>query len=318
MNLGYLSRWVVDFCQLIIGLRTGQTGRANTHLDSYLRRLEAQISHSNPQELQNVTLLISRMLAAKMANDAISLADMLEFELTIGPSQLTTNAYIAKQDGRDRPDRQGRSAWLASIAQTSDAGPSTPSAATVAAAHMILNNEYVDALETLAHAEKKAPLPPVGKYLLALLLAKSHSTEPAVSSMITAYEKDPFLCDGFIEIAAYLEPKAAALRLAARDIKASRLSPQGMIEMALLYWDADQHNAALAMIEKGYQASDVVRNGWARLACRIALAGDPEGAWRIAQRDMEQRRLSRLWKPRVAEIAASIQHFEAAAGPNGV
>jgi tetratricopeptide (TPR) repeat protein len=265
------------------------------------------------------------MLAAQQRNDATTLADILEYDVPqlmrvtdIEPSLLKLQRIDALR-GIDEALRGGKPIDQAVIdleamyGRHSEArGMSAYSASRLSIAH-----RHDEAERILQVDEKDERRTPATAQLLANAAASRGDLEQTTTLLNWAYARCPSLHNAFID-AAYVmvtcHGAGMALQLARQDETGNRALSRGRMRLAQLFVLAGDLDAAVTRVQAAYASDISLRDGYTELARLCVDNGKPEDAVRLAQRDLNENRLSQNG----LRIQAEIPGMPAQSRPSGV
>lgn len=323
MSLDILRPFLVDFQEAVTGLRTAQIGRANSHLARLLTHLSRLIARLPPQIQQSAMPMINAMLGAKERNDAIELADLLQYALPailadteIHPALLdpVIIGHLRSIDDQIGHDREiGATVQL--LKEFQRGHPKTRGLGGYFAARLYDEKRYTDARHFLQIDSASDRQTPADAYLLALVEAKLGCFADSIPLIESAYAKCPTLRDGFAKVGWIKAEKKdwqGAFELAVRDYAARRSTPAWQVNVAQLYGRRDDFVTAMDLIERAYAESPKMVSGFARLGAIRMEKRDWQGAYSLMDRDRKSGRLNPIWELRMAVAAAHLGYWEAA------
>ena len=110
------------------------------------------------------------------------------------------------------------------------------------------------------------------KVMYALALAAIGDERRAEYAVVAAYADDLDLCDGFAKLGWHQSNKiktpSIAVHWMMKDLYGGRMSPEWMVRCAQAVAAQDQIHAAEEIIEKAYEQSSNLKNGYSRMAWR--------------------------------------------------
>jgi tetratricopeptide (TPR) repeat protein len=133
--------------------------------------------------------------------------------------------------------------------------------------------------------------------LYALVLAESDDPEAARSVVLSAYQKDPAIRDGFAKIgSAFMTRKDwhEALIWMQYDHEQQRMSPDAMLQYALLLARKGEEQRAHMLVEQTYQADPKCLDGYANIGLLFTLRGEWDKAIIWMEKDIQGKRISPL------------------------
>lgn len=277
MLLNDQQLFLEDFHEAVCGLRTGEIGRANTHLDRFINTLSTQLGRMSVETQQEAIPFVSRMLDAKKREDAVTLADCLEYELPaaleeadFSPTLLDVKIIEELQQVRSATDQNDSIASATGKIQALYAArQDIAGLATYFAGSLYVDGRYHDALALLEVDEVNHRLTPAGAYLISLNQAKASafSTKHPVDVMIKAYASSRALRDGFLQlgwIAAENHDWQKALDLMNRDISSGRSGANGKADLSFVMAHLGNWEAAERLVEEAYAEDSTLQDrlGW--------------------------------------------------------
>lgn len=304
-----------DYHEVVYALRTGQTGRANTHLAVVLNRLAPYLANLHGDAVHRAAVILNEMSAARERNDGITLADCLQYRL---PSVLPT-AQIAvewldltllrrlREIAGDAAPRDGVASIVQGLRELYRAYPALPGVAPYFAGPLMKDRQYVAARELLEFDAAEGRQTSEGAYLLALARARAGDLAGATALLERLYRDDPRAADGFTRlgmISAERGDWSGALALARRDLDEDRISPPLRLQAAEFHARAGDFAEAERLVERAYAADTGLCNGLTRLAWLKAAAGDTPAALALMARDERQGRLDAQARLQTANLIA--------------
>lgn len=324
MNPDAAYAFLLDFHETVLGLRTAQIGRANAHLAQLINKLSRQLELMPVEARQETLPAIGAMLAARERDDAIALADVLQYELPsrlsegeISPTLLDAEIILGLR-AKDRLIREpaGIDALAEAVHSTHEDYPQAKGVAAFYAGRLCQLRRFSDARRLLELDEAAGRRTPASAYLLALCQAERGDFERAQNLMQWAYDNSQTLTDGYARLGRFKADAGdwhGAIQVARNDDVAGRLTPTMQIAVAQWHGRQGEFAAAARQIDDAYARQETVRDGFARLGWIQAEANDWPGALEMGQRDESARRLTPGWKINLAQLYGRCGDFVRAA-----
>lgn len=277
MILGSECVFYNDYHETLLGLRRGEIGRANTHLERFIDLLAIQLQRMGVESQQRALQCINRMLAAKQRDDTVTLADALQYELpgTLEEAEFSPtllNIDLISQL-REIPVPSGDSGDAARIAEALRPiyreFPDAKGLATYHASQVYLFEQFADAAELISLDEREQRLSPAGIYIRALALGKSSDEHMAQSraQIKQAYEQCRALRDGMIQLGWFKAERGnwqAAAKLMQEDVDQGRTGAAGLADTGFALAHLQEWDRAREAVVAAYQADETMtdRFGW--------------------------------------------------------
>lgn len=317
MNFARQHQILDDFGESVVGLRRGEIGRANTHLDALLKHISGHLGMMPPSHQQRALPVIQHMLAAKERDDRITLADCLEYELPaildedeFSPSLLSIEAtrILSNSLAHAKDETYLRQA-AAEVADLYSRNNRVAGLGSLLATPLYFEQQYKHARRLLDADDAAGRRTASGAYLRALLEARDANYENADALMSWAYSSAPALRDGFIQIAWICHESGRnteALDYIARDQKHARLSPAAEAKAALILGASGKTETAIQMVHHAYAADSELRDAFAALGWQSYEKMNLEAADRMINEDLTRNRLSPMYQCYLAMIRARL------------
>jgi tetratricopeptide (TPR) repeat protein len=245
------------------------------------------------------------MLACKQREDAIGLADQLEYALPVALSDPSLSPALLVIDVLFDIQR------CAQLVEDPDANDDPRSMIEALLAHhpkitglvdlpvyLLMGQEkYDDASCLLRKAIDLGSAGPVSLYLLSTVSARLGQWQRAEENMLSAYEHCRYLRDGFVSLAKISADQGdwiRALQQARRDQQHNRLTPRGRLQLALAEMHNDHQTQAIGLVEEAYASDPDLRDGFATIAWSYDIPPPmvPAGSLALIEKDEQLKRLS--------------------------
>jgi thioredoxin-like negative regulator of GroEL len=311
---------LVDFHETIVGLRTGQTGRANAFFVQLLDRLSPQLENLTSASQQRAVTVIGAMLAAKDRDDGIALADILQYELPALLDETASNPGLCDCEIIARlrslhalTDRTGDiDAAARGLRDIYHRHPSLNGLGAFIAGPFYRNGHYAAARRLLEVDEQEKRHTPQSAFILSLAIAREGDFAQATSLMQWAYDRSNILRDGHAQLGwmkAEERDWQGALELAQLDEQLTRLTPEWQVNLAQLYGRLDDFEHACALIQQAYARNSELKDGFARLGKISTEANRFQDALEFTKRDEAAGRLSPEALINLAHLHGRMQQF---------
>lgn len=323
MSLDLLRPFYDAYHDTVVGLRTGQTGRANSGLMRLTTLLTELIERMSADDQSAALPVINQMLAARSSNDTTTLADLVQYTLPkvlsrteiaphlLNPEIITALRGAHSSTANARPIEHLTETVRSAYRQFSQ----TQGLSVYHAAPLLARKAHSDA-KALLHLENSSAIEtPAVAYLLSLTLAYEGNHTKAVAIMEDAYAKCPTLRNGFIRIGQIKSAQGdhkGGLSIANKDAAAERMTPQWQIDLALLHGQAGDFPQAEKLIVEAYEKRPTMKDGFARLGWIRALQRQWPEAQDLMDRDYQNERLSPNQQLYLALIRAHMGAWDAA------
>jgi tetratricopeptide (TPR) repeat protein len=313
MSITLLKPIYDAYYNAVVGLRTGQVGRANQGLAELSDFLTNLIARMEPKDQQHTLPVIREIMLARERNDSASLADILQFAL---PSALPCTELVpdllnpeilGDLKALEFRDDTSQSIDLAvhTLRAAFERFPKARGITTYFAAPMLVQGNYTEAKLLLDEEPGSGPENLTVSYLSSLVSAHSGEFQQALRTMKRAYLESATVRDGYARlgnIKARTGDIDGALSIATKDEAEKRLSPPWAIQLALLYGKKGKFARASRLIESAYESGPSLRNGFARLGWMKAEQGEWRKALELMAMDEAQDRITANWQINLAQV----------------
>lgn len=291
------------FFETVFGLRTGQTGRANTHISKLLTMLVPVIESLSDEARRRAIPLIDAMLSSKEKDDVVALADLLQYELPVVLQESDVPATLLNPDiikvlrsidpKINQPDFFDT--VIATLDKLRDAFPAACGLGNYHASTLLDQGRSAHARRLLDADVQRRRDTPSGTYLMSLVSAHDGHLPEAVALMETAYANSIHLRNGFVQLACTMASSsgwANALELGRRDLVLGRLTPRWQLQLSQLEARNNNIETAKRLVDAAYREDPDLIDGYATIGWILAETGETGDVLNLFDEDRDRRRLS--------------------------